>query len=135
MTQITQVDALQALLSANLEIETDVFVKRLGASFRIKAVDTSTLEKAREQAIQTSGSGSKRASTVNAERLNAILVAKFCVTPNFGDAALLAKYGVTNAVECVGKALLPGEIVRIVAAGMDLSGYGEDGDEINEIKN
>lgn len=135
MTKITQTDALQALLSANLEIETDVFVKRLNTSFRIKAVDSVTLTKIREQATQTSGSGSKRTSTVNEARVKSIAVTKFCVNPNFGDAGLMAKHSVTNAVDCVEKALLPGEIERIVNAGMVLSGYGEDDEDIEEIKN
>jgi hypothetical protein len=128
-------DALQALLSANLEIEQDLPIKRLGVNFRLKAVDTRTLEKAREQATQVSGSGSKRESKVDGNRLNAILVTKFCVSPDFGDKALIEKYGVSNAVDCVDKTLLPGEIDKIVTAGMKLSGFGDDEAEEDEIKN
>jgi hypothetical protein len=127
-------DVLQALLATNLEVESDVFIKRLGGSFRIKAMDTVTLAKAREQATHVTAKGR---STVDETRLKAIAVTKFCVIPNFGDAALMAKYGAMNAVDCVEKALLPGEIERILDAGMALSGYGDDDEEaeIDEIKN
>lgn len=128
-------DALQALLATSLEIERDVFIKRLGVNFRIKAIDTATLDKAREQATHISGKGNKRESVVDAQKLNAILTVKFCVTPDFTNKALLEKYGAANGVECVTKALLPGELVRIISAGMELSGFNDDEDEEEEIKN
>lgn len=128
-------DALQALLSANLEIEQDLYIKRLGVNFRLKAIDTKSLEKAREQCTQFSGKGSRRESTVDADRLNAVLAVKFCVSPDFGDKALLTKYGAANAVECVGKALLPGELTRIIAAGMELSGFGDEEEAEEDVKN
>ncbi|NOU98485.1 phage tail assembly chaperone [Paenibacillus planticolens] len=128
-------DALQALLSANTEIEKDVFIKRLNVNFRLKAISTKELEKAREQCTRMTGTGSKRESTVDSDRLNAVLATKFCVNPDFGNAALLDKFSAANAVECVGKALLPGELVRIVAAGMDLSGFGDEEDAEEDVKN
>lgn len=128
-------DALQALLSTNLDIERDVYIKRLGVNFRVKAIDTATLDKAREQATYFAGKGSKRESTVDAQKLNAILAVKFCVNPDFSNKALLEKYGASNPVECVTKALLPGELVRIISAGMELSGFSEDEEAEEEIKN
>jgi hypothetical protein len=128
-------DALQALLAANLEIEQEVYIKRLGVNFRIKALDTKTLESARTQATQSSGQGNRREEKVDVNRLNAVLVSKFCVSPDFSDKALIEKYGASDLVDCVGKAILPGEIDRIVRAGMELSGFGDDGAEEDEIKN
>lgn len=128
-------DALQALLSANLEIEQDVKIKRLGVNFRIKAISTKEMERARVQCTQTTGTGSHRESVVDTDRLNAVLAVKFCVSPDFGDKALLAKYSAANSVDCVGKALLPGELVRIVAAGMELSGFGDDEEAEEDVKN
>ncbi|UKS30152.1 hypothetical protein LOZ80_14915 [Paenibacillus sp. HWE-109] len=128
-------DALQALLSANLEIEQDVYIKRLGVNFRIKAISTKDLEKAREQCTQVSGKGSRKESVIDTDRLNAVLAVKFCVSPDFGDKALLAKYNAANAVECVGKALLPGELAKINAAGTELSGFGDDEEAEEDVKN
>jgi hypothetical protein len=128
-------DALQALLSANLEIEQDVYIKRLGASFRIKAMSTKEMERAREQCTKITGTGSRKESVVDADRLNSVMVAKLCVVPDFGDKGLLAKYGAANSADCVGKALLPGEIARIIAAGMELSGFGDDEEAEEDVKN
>lgn len=128
-------DALQALLSANLEIEQDVFIKRLNVNFRIKAISTKELEKAREQCTHVSGKGSRKETIVDEARLNAVLAVKFCVSPDFGDKALLAKYGAANAVECVGKALLPGELAKINEAGTTLSGFGDDEEAEEDVKN
>lgn len=130
------IDPLQALLGANLEIEKDVYITRLGANFRIKALDTAAFDKAREQATHYTGRGNKREAIVDNQRYNAVLVTKLVIAPDFGNKALHDKYNVTNAVDCVLKALLPGEIAKLIADGLTLSGFGDDEEEaIEDVKN
>lgn len=130
-------DALQAFLTADLHIEKDVPLHRLKTSLRIKAIDSATLEKAREQATYIVGTNKKRERETDNEKFKAILITKMVVNVNFGDAELLKKYNATDVVDCVRKALLPGEIERVVEAGLSLSGFGESETEetVEELKN
>ncbi|NHN31128.1 phage tail assembly chaperone [Paenibacillus agricola] len=129
------IDPLQALLGASTNVEKDVYISRLGANFRIKALDTDSLNKAREQATHYIGKGSKREAVTDNTKLHAILITKLAVAPDFTNKALHEKYGVSNSVDCVQKALLPGEVAKLIAEGWKLSGFDDDEDAIDEIKN
>ncbi|MGF9711621.1 phage tail assembly chaperone [Paenibacillus naphthalenovorans] len=126
-----QVDALQAFLTADLNIEKDVAIRRLKTSLRIKAIDSATLERAREQATN----GGRKERTVDADKFKAVLVTKMVTNVDFGNDGMLTKYGAANNVDCVRKALLPGEIERIVNEGLALSGFADEDETIEEIKN
>lgn len=131
-----QDDALSALLSANTEIESEVFIKRLNVHFRIKAIDGKTINKLRDQATHYVGSGSKRKAQLNDEEFNGLLIAAGCLSPDFSNEKLIAKYGARDASDCVQKALLAGEIIALQEALLRLSGFEDNVDEeIDEIKN
>lgn len=119
----TKPNALQALLGATKDITKDVPVRRLGVSFTVKAIDSETLEKAHAECTFGNGKGGK---DVHEHKLGAVLIAKSCVEPNFGDRALIEHYGAEDAADCVKKALLAGEIAKLTEAIMDVSGFGED---------
>lgn len=126
-------DALQAFLTADLNVEKDVVIKRLGVALRVKAINSATLERARVQA--TLVSGPKKATTFDDVKFKSVLVTNMVVNVDFGHDEMLKKYGATDKVDCVRKALLPGEIERIVNAGLELSGYGDEDEAVEEVKN
>jgi hypothetical protein len=129
-----QDDALQALLGAELTIEEEVFIKRLGVNFKVKAIDGKMLSKIQEQCTHYVGKGSKRTKQFDEEGFGALIVAKACVSPDFGNKALLEKYEASDAGDCVQKALLAGEIGKLNEAILGLSGFGDE-EEIEEVKN
>ncbi|WP_246586616.1 phage tail assembly chaperone [Cytobacillus gottheilii] len=129
-------DALEALLGAELKIENDVFIKRLNTHFTVKAIDGQTINKLREQATYHVGKGKNKRAEVNEEDFKGLLIATACVSPDFGNAKLLEKYGAKDAGDCVYKALLAGEITLLQDEILRASGYAEDTDEeIEEVKN
>jgi hypothetical protein len=127
-------DALHALLSYDKEPEKDVFIKRLGVNFRVKAIDTDDFYKIREQATYTIGKGAKAKSEVREDEVAALIVAKGVVDPNFGDKKVLEKFNATDAADAVKKALYIGEITLLQDEILRLSGF-DDGEEIEEVKN
>lgn len=129
------VDALDALLGADLKIEKDVFIKRLNAHFTIKALDGNTINRITEQCTQHVGKGRNRKKELDEQKFGALVILKACVAPNFGDKRLLEKYGATLPEEVVTKALLAGEIARLAGEIMELSGFDDDEDGIEEVKN
>lgn len=128
-------DALQALLSAELTIETTVHLKRLGVDFVFKAIDGKTLAKLQEQSTHYVGKGAKREAQLDEQKFGASLIANSCQTLNFGDAKLLEKYEASDAGDCVQKALLAGEIAKITQAVMEVSGFSDMDDQVEDAKN
>jgi hypothetical protein len=127
-------DALHALLSYDKEPEKDVYIKRLGVNFRVKAIDTAEFYQIREQATYTVGKGADKKTEVREDEVAALIVAKGVVDPNFGDKKVLEKFKATDASDAVKKALYIGEITLLQDEILRLSGF-DDGEEVEEIKN
>jgi hypothetical protein len=67
-----------------------------------------------------------------------LLIVKACVVPNWNAQELKDKYETHDASEVVKKRLLAGEISKLAAAIMEVSGYtDEEGEEeaLEEVKN
>jgi Phage XkdN-like tail assembly chaperone protein, TAC len=127
MAKKQTVNALDALLAADLTIEKDVFIKRLGTHLTVKALDGKTLAKIRERA--TFG------GTVDENLFGALLIEKACTNVNFADSRLLEKYGASDGADAVQKALLAGEIALLMDTILDISGFEFDKEAIEEVKN
>jgi hypothetical protein len=128
-------DALDALLSADLKIEQDVFIKRLNTYFTIKAIDGKTLNELRDRATHYVGKGAKKKAQLNEEEFNGSLIVAGCVSPDFSNAKLLERYGAMDGGDCVQKALLAGEITLLQEAILRLSGFDDRDEELEEVKN
>jgi hypothetical protein len=129
-------DALDALLGAELKIEKDVFVKRLNTHFTVKAIDGQTINKLRDQATHYIGKGAKKRAEFNEEDFKGSLIATACISPDFSNVKLLERYKARDAIDCVYKALLAGEITLLQDEILRTSGFSEDDDEeIEEVKN
>jgi hypothetical protein len=128
-------DALQAFLSAEINIETTVPLKRLGIELSFKAIDGKTLAKLQERATHYVGKGAKREAQLDEQKFGASLIATSCTTLNFGDAKLLEKYEASDAGDCVQKALLAGEVAKITQAIMEISGFNDMDEMVDDAKN
>lgn len=128
-------DALKALLGATKEVKSEVYITRLGAHFTVRALDSAEFESARDQATFYSGSGARREKKIDQQIFNCAVVAKGCVDPAFNDTELMAKYDASAASDCVYKALLPGEIQKVLDEILTLSGFGDEDEAIEEAKN
>jgi hypothetical protein len=123
---------LDALLGATLEQESQVYIARLKTHFTVKALSNEDLRKANDQATVPIGRGEKK---LDDQLFNAVVIVKGCADPDFSNKALIEKYGASDAADCVTKALLPGEMVKVLQAILDLSGFGNEEELIEEAKN
>ncbi|MFJ7855300.1 hypothetical protein ACIQX3_21415 [Peribacillus frigoritolerans] len=128
-------DPLAALLGADVKVEKAVPLKRLGVDLIVKALDGKTIGRLSEQATHYSGKGAKREAHIDEQKYGGNIIASASVNLNFGDPKLLEKYGASDAGDCVQKALLAGEIAKITSAILDISGFGDPEEQIEEIKN
>lgn len=123
---------LDALLGATLDVQGTVYIPRLKTHFTVKALSNDELRRVNERATVP---GSKGAKQTDDQLLNALFIAKACVEPDFNDKALKAHYGATDEADCVVKALLPGETAKLLKEIMELSGFGNEDEVLEDAKN
>lgn len=129
----TETDLLDALLNVEDIPEKDVFMKRFGANFKIRAIDGDTLNRITEQATYRKTVKGEVKKEVNENEFGSLIIKEGCVTPNWQDKRLLDKYNTIDPKDVIRKRLLAGEIASLSAEIMELSGFGDDVD--GEIEN
>lgn len=132
MAKVTTQDQLiQSILTVDMTPEQDVFMKRFGANFRIKALDSRTIAHIRERASRPAKGGGLM---VDEEQFSLLMLEKGVTSPDWSNAQILEKFG-PHAVDAIKARLLPGEIARLNAEIMKLSGFGEEDEAIDDAKN
>ena len=128
-------DVLKALLSTEQEVEKKYFMKRFGVDFTIRAIDGKLIDRIQDRATYYEGKGSKRTKKFDEQLFGALVIQHGCITPNWNDQTLKDHYGTHDPVEVIKKRLLAGEIAKLSAEIMDLSGFGDEEDAIEAAKN
>lgn len=124
-----QDDVLKALLSVGDSKPTKTIpMKRFGVDFELQGIGGKEITKIREQAtFQT-----KKGKQLDEELFGALIIEKGCTVPKWNAKELLDKYG--DSSTAIQSLLLAGEIAKLSAEIMDLSGYGDDVED-EELKN
>ncbi len=135
MVKEIEVSALDALLGATTDVKEDVYIPRLKANFTVKGIDGDELAKMQEQCTVTYRKGVKLVKETDEERLGMLLIASACVSPDFNDKTLQAHYKASDAVDCVKKSLLAGEIAKLTQGVLGASGFENEDEMIEEAKN
>ena len=128
-------EALNAFLAYDKEPEKEVYIKRFGVNFKVKPITNDEYYDLRERASYSVGKGANQTTEMNDRELDALLVAKGLVEPNFSDAKVLAKFDAMDASDVVAKSLYVGEIKLLQEAILRLSGFDDGEEEIEEAKN
>ncbi len=130
MTEANQESLLRKLLDTEMKPEKQVWMKRFDAEFHIQALDGKTINRIREQASYPTRNGKQ----VDEEKFGALLIEKACLMPDWTDKALLDAFGPTPT-DVVQKRLLAGEIVKLTGDILQLSGFGDEDEAVEEAKN
>lgn len=132
-------NALDALLKADFNIEREVYISRLETHFKIRALDAGEIENIQEQATHYVGKGVNRKKERDSVKAGYLTIAKGTVNPDFNDDKLKEKAGnVSSAWEVVKALLLPGEMQKLEQEILIASGFDDDEAEeesYEEIKN
>lgn len=127
------ISALQAFLieSAKAEnIKDYTPSKRLkDHPFKIRAITTGEYREARQRAINPDAEGGARIDPVELSK-QVIIIG--CVEPNFKDEEFLKQAGCAIPGMAIDKLLLAGEVTKLSNEIMDLSGYGEDVENLRQ---
>ncbi|WP_339273714.1 hypothetical protein MKY59_21315 [Paenibacillus sp. FSL W8-0426] len=119
---------LEALLGASLDVTKEVYIPRLKTHFTLKTLTNADVQRANLRA--TTGKGN-----IDMTQLSYALISAACVDPDFNNKALKAHYGATDELDCVGKALLPGEVKLLVDELTKMSDLGVSDEAVEDAKN
>jgi hypothetical protein len=124
-----QDDVLKALLSVGDSKPTKVVpMKRFGVNFELQGIGGKEITKIREQATFAT----KKGKELDEELFGALVIEKGCLVPKWNAKELIEKYG--DSSSAIQSLLLAGEIAKLSAEIMELSGFGDDTEE-EEVKN
>lgn len=130
----SQEDVLKALLSADHKVEKQVHMKRFNSHFTIKALDGEVIDRIQEQCTYYVGKANNRQKKTDEQKFSALIIQRACVVPNWNAQELLDLYKTHDAADVIKKRLLAGELAKLSAEVMEISGF-EDDEVIDEIKN
>lgn len=101
--------------------------------FKIRAMTSSELESYTQQCRKVEKGGK---AVFNNERFSMLVLLNHTLEPDFRDVRALEKVGCTSPQEFVNKVLMAGEITQLVNEISQLSGFGQDVNElVDEVKN
>lgn len=112
------------------EIVKDVSPRLKGFSFEIKAMGGQ--EYSEYQRMSTIIKKGKTGADFNSKKFNELVVVNHVVSPNFREAELIKKAGVTTPEQFMYKTLLAGEINTLSLKIMELSGFHQNMEELVE---
>ncbi len=132
--EISDDELLERLLGTP-DLETkQVYMKRFGVPFTVKAISSeeySRLENQCKYPVKNKRTHQIE-EKINQEKLSNLLIVTACVKPDWNNKKLLEKYNVSDATKVIRKRLYIGEISQLTEAIMDISGF-DDG--LEEAKN
>lgn len=131
----TQQDVLKSLLTTDQVVEKQVPMRRFNAYFTIKALDGDVIDRIEDQCTFYEGKGKKRVKKVDEQKFGALIIQRACLVPNWGARELLDMYGTHDPADVIKKRLLAGEISKLSAEIMEISGFNDDEEVIEDIKN
>lgn len=120
---------LDALLSAERP-ERDVYISRLGVSFKIQAIDGDTIQKLQARCTHYVGKGKNKRKEVDEETMGTLMIKEACIVPDWTNKQLLEKHGTKKPEEVIQKTLLAGEIAKISNEILNISGFDDDEEDI-----
>ncbi|EDK33894.1 phage tail assembly chaperone [Clostridium kluyveri] len=137
MQNMSEDDVIDALLG-EIEVPTrTVVIQRLGIPIKLKALTGKQISKIRKDNTHSEKvKGSKLEKDVfDDENFNAEIIEKATVSPNWNNEKLKAALNVSNGKEVIKRRLLAGEMDNLIEQVFDLSGYNDEAEDIEEIKN
>lgn len=132
--EISDDELLDKLLGAPDDTTKQVYMKRFGSYFEVKAISSeeySGIEKRCKYPVKNARTHQIEEKT-NQDMLSNLLILTACIKPDWNNPKLLAKYGTDDPAKVIRKRLYIGEISQLTEAIMDVSGF-DDG--LEEAKN
>lgn len=135
--KMSEEDVIKALLGETELPTKTVVINRLGIPIKLKALTGKQISKIRKDNTHSEKiKGSKMEKEVfDDENFNAEIIEKATVTPDWNNRKLKTALKVSNGKEVIKRRLLAGEMDNLIEQIFDLSGYNDEAEDIEDIKN
>lgn len=126
-------DLLKKLLSTDLNVTKEVYIKRLDAILTVKGITNAEYDEIQERATYHEGKGNKRTKKFDAQQARHMTIAKCLLEPNLNDKAVLDAKSVDEGWQAVSKLFLPGEQELLETAIGECSGFVDGEVDTEEV--
>ena len=132
-------DLLKKLLSTDLEVTKEVYIKRLDEVLRVKGIKDEEFDAIEERATYYEGKGNKQTKKIDKKQARYMTIAHCLIEPNINSKEVLNALSVEEGWQAVSKLFLPGEQEILELAMGECSGFAEseveDAEVVEEVKN
>lgn len=133
--EMTEEDMINRLLEPSEVPERTYIMDRLGITVTLKGLSEKEIQRLRRECTTEKKTRGQRIKELNDEEFNAALIEKATVKPNWNDKRLLSQLGLSSGREVIKRRLLAGEMVALGDKVMELSGFDDELEEVETIKN
>ena len=133
--EITEDEIINKLLEPTEVPERTYMIDRLGIPVTLKGLSEREIQRIRRECTVERKHRGQRTKELNEEEFNAALIEAATVSPNWGDKRLLSSLKLSSGREVIKRRLLAGEMMALADKVMELSGFDDELEEIENIKN
>jgi len=133
--EMTEDEIINKLLEPTEVPERTYMIDRLGIPVTLKGLSEREIQRIRRECTVERKHRGQRTKELNEEEFNAALIEAATVSPNWGDKRLLSSLKLSSGREVIKRRLLAGEMMALADKVMELSGFDDELEEIDNIKN
>lgn len=135
MFEMTEDDIINKLLEPTEVPKRTYALDRLEIQVTLKGLSEKEIQRIKRECTATVKSRGGRTKELNEEEFNAALIEKATIRPNWSNRKLLDQLGLSSGREVIKRRLLAGEMVALGDKVMELSGFDDELEELDTIKN
>lgn len=135
LIDMTEDEIINKLLESTEVPERTYAVERLGIPVTLKGLSEKEIQRIRRECTVERKHRGQRTKELNDEEFNAAIIEAATVSPNWGDKKLLSTFRLSSGREVIKRKLLAGEMMALADKVMELSGFDDELEEIENIKN
>lgn len=132
---MTEEDIITKLMEPTEVPQATYLIERLGIPVTLKGLSEKEINRIRKECTYTRKERGKRVKELDDEEFNAALIEAATVTPNWNDERLLDALKASDGRQVIRKKFLAGETSAIGDKVLELSGYNDELEQIENIKN
>lgn len=133
---MTEEDIINKLMEPTEIPEATYFIDRIGIPVTLKGLSEKEINRIRKECTYIRKErGGRKIEKLDDEEFNAALIEAATVSPNWNNPKLLDALKASDGKQVIKKKFLAGEVSAIGDKVLELSGYNDELEEIEDIKN
>lgn len=132
---MTEEDIITRLMEPTKAPQATYFIERVGVPVTLKGLSEKEINRIRKECTYVRKERGKRIEKLDDEEFNAALIEAATITPNWNNEKLLDSLKVSDGRQFIKKKFLAGETSAMGDKVLELSGFDNELEQIEDIKN